>query len=69
MKDNYTFGLGAIMCLVALEGMALYMNVDGANFAPIMAVVGGIIGALLGVTVGAVKRANEEYVENKEKEN
>jgi hypothetical protein len=68
MKDNYTFGLGAIMCLVALEGMALYMNVDGAYFAPIMAIVGGIIGALLGVTVGTIKRISTNDVEDKEKE-
>lgn len=69
MKDNYIFGLGAVMCLTALEGMALYMNVDGAYFAPIMAIVGGIVGALLGVTVGAVKKANSDYVQDQEKEN
>lgn len=68
MRDNYIFGLGAIICLTSLEGVALMQGIDGAYFAPIMTIIGGIVGALLGVTVGTVKKVTED-VQDQEKEN
>jgi hypothetical protein len=65
--EKFAFGLGAIVCLTALEISALATHTDGAYFAPIMAAIGGIVGGLLGLTVNVVKAASQNVEDPKEK--
>jgi hypothetical protein len=51
------YGFGAFVCtgLIAMETVAIYKGVDGAYFMPVVALVSGIVGAVLGKTISIKK--------------
>jgi hypothetical protein len=49
--DKFTFALGCIGCISIVEAAAIIYNRDGAILAALTAIIGGIAGAVLGVTI------------------
>ena len=45
-----------IIALVTLEGIALIMGIDGVLFAPIIALVGAISGAIFGFSTNLITK-------------
>lgn len=52
MKDKYILGMFGIGALVVLEGIALYVGLDGAMFGTVVAGIGSIIGGIVGYEYG-----------------
>lgn len=49
--DKYTFGLGAIGALAAMEIAAMCTGTDGVLLSAFTAIIGTIVGAVLGVQI------------------
>ena len=49
-----------IIALVTLEGIALIMGIDGVMFAPIIALIGAISGAIFGFSTNLLKNSTNK---------
>ena len=56
MNDKTAVACTGILGLVCLEGIALLTHQDGAFFMPCVAAISGIVGAVLGQKISAVKK-------------
>lgn len=55
MEMKYIFGFVAVICITAMEVVAMLKGIDGQTFATAIAAVVGIAAGLGGYTVGKTK--------------
>lgn len=60
MNDSTILGIAGIMCLTAIEVVALFQNLDGQVFGTIVAAIAGIAGAALGIKIAQKKEVGAE---------
>ena len=58
--DKNTLAAITVIALVFLESVALITGTDGVYFAPIIAIVGGICGAVFGFSTNLIKNVTNK---------
>jgi tetrahydromethanopterin S-methyltransferase subunit E len=67
--DKYQLSAIGVICLTALQSIALFQHIDGALFLPIVAAITGVIAGAVGYKHGdttGYKRCSVEFI-NKQK--